>query len=88
MHSSVHDAYALGLVRILSPLIFDVFARCSTAGGDPFTARLLALFDACSDPVTGGPPQPLTLGVHRSDYMVDRGQDVSAKVQLLHYRHH
>ena len=39
-----------------------------TAAGDAFTARLLALLEDT-------PRQPLVLGVHRSDYMVDRGPD-------------
>jgi hypothetical protein len=49
----------------------------STGAADAFTGRLLGILDAVT--AEGGPRQPLTLGVHRSDYMVDRGPDVSGR---------
>jgi glutathione synthetase len=38
----------------------------SGVSADPFTARLVRMFEAC-----GKPKQRLYLGIHRSDYMVD-----------------
>lgn len=38
---------------------------------DEFTARLLELYKKC--PPTRDHPQPLAMGIHRSDYMIDGG---------------
>jgi hypothetical protein len=49
--------------------------RCSACEGDPFTAKLLELLQLVNNE---GVRQPLSLGVLRSDYMIDEGPDASS----------
>lgn len=51
----------------------------STGEADTFTGRLLGIMETV---LSEGVRQPLTLGIHRSDYMIDRGADARGSPQL------
>jgi glutathione synthetase len=81
-------AQAVALARPFNALV-DAIARdpewlLSTlrraGSADPFTGRLLDLLELVTG--EGGPSQPWALGLHRSDYMVDRGRDGAAPPRL------
>lgn len=84
--TAFHAAQALA--RGFNALVDGVAARrgwleatlAASVAGDAFTGRLLGVLRAVE--AEAGPRQRLVLGVHRSDYMVDRGPAGDAPPRL------